>query len=84
VTSVPLEFAFSAAIGGSASSIPGQLAALARELVAHPCVLLLALQQLLARRLPFLVGADPVIRHRGCLRVLVVRTAAGARCYAVG
>src|SRR5919106_6620469 len=42
---------------------PRKLAALSRELVAHSGVLLLPLQELVASRLPFLAGADPVIRH---------------------
>jgi hypothetical protein len=46
---------------------PGQLAALACELVAHPGVFLLALEQLLASRLPFLTAADLVLRHGICL-----------------
>ena len=50
---------------------PGQLAALACELVAHPGVFLLALEQLLASRLPFLTAADLVLRH--CICLLFVR-----------
>jgi hypothetical protein len=49
----------------------GQLAALPCELVANPGVFLLALEQLLASRLPFLTAADLVLRHRICL--LIVR-----------
>jgi hypothetical protein len=43
---------------------PRQLAALPRELVAHPCVLLLASQELVARPLPLLPGTYPVLSHR--------------------
>ena len=46
---------------------PGQLAALACELFAHPGVFLLALEQFLASRQPFLTGADLVLRYRICL-----------------
>src|ERR1700743_1212003 len=43
---------------------PGQLAALARQLVPHPGVLLLALQQLVTSGLPLVTADDLVIRHR--------------------
>src|SRR5918995_5311809 len=63
---------------------PRQLAALPCELVAHPGVFLLASQQLLAGRLPFLAAADLVIRHRGCLLfvcTLAPKTAAGTETH---
>jgi hypothetical protein len=43
---------------------PGQLAALARQLVPHPGVLLLALKQLVTSGLPLLTADNLVIRHR--------------------
>ena len=43
---------------------PGELLALARELVAEPCVLLLALEEHSARGKPFFSCPDPVIGHR--------------------
>jgi hypothetical protein len=46
---------------------PRQLAAPPGELVADPGVLLLASQQLVAGRLPFLAACDPVFSHRVCL-----------------
>jgi hypothetical protein len=42
---------------------PGQLAALARQFVRHPRVLLLALKQLLTSGLPLLAADNLVIRH---------------------
>ena len=44
---------------------PGQLAALAGQLVAHPGVLLLALQQFLASGLPLGTADNLVTSHRG-------------------
>jgi len=44
---------------------PRQLAPLARQLVAAAGELLLVFQQLVTLRLPFLVRADLVCRHRG-------------------
>src|SRR5205814_2821128 len=43
---------------------PGQLAPLPGQLVAPAGELLLLLQQLVALRLPLLLGADPVLRQR--------------------
>ena len=43
---------------------PGQLAALARQLVSHPGVLLLALKQLAASGLPLRTADNLVICHR--------------------
>src|SRR5258707_10031911 len=43
---------------------PGQLAALARQLVRHPGVLLLALEQLVTSGLPLLTADNLVMRHR--------------------
>jgi hypothetical protein len=43
---------------------PGQLAALPGELIPHPRVLLLALEQLVACGLPLLAASQLVLRHR--------------------
>src|ERR1035438_9239929 len=43
---------------------PGQFAALARQLVRHPGVLLLALKQLIPSGAPLLTADNLVIRHR--------------------
>jgi hypothetical protein len=48
---------------------PGQLASLQRELVAEPGVLLLAYQQPLASREPFLACSDLVVSQLSLLQV---------------
>jgi len=47
-------------------SHPWQILALPRHFVAAPCELLLGVQQIQARRAPFLTCSDPVFGH-GCL-----------------